>query len=384
MARTVRLGIIGVGNMGYNHCKSIQEINHIDLVACCDAEPERTRRVSEKFGAEPFEDHRSLIRSGTCDAVLIATPHYDHTTAGIAALKAGLHVLVEKPISVHKRDAERLISAHRKSDQIFAAMFNQRTDPAYKRIRKLINDGTLGQVRRFQWTITDWFRSQAYYDSGGWRATWAGEGGGVLLNQCPHQLDLLQWMFGMPDRVHANCHFGRHHEIEVEDEVTAYLDYTDGKTGVFITSTGEAPGSNRLEIAAENARLVYDASAGEIEILRNASPVSAAIAENRPFEKPKIRSQTIRLDHTGGQHPEILRNFAAAILRGQPLIAPAAEGIHSVELANSMLLSSWLAKTVNLPISSARYANQLKKRIATSSFKKNVQETVIEDLSSSF
>ncbi|MGA0332765.1 MAG: Gfo/Idh/MocA family protein [Kiritimatiellia bacterium] len=235
-SKTVGVGIIGIGNMGRGHCKNIIDgkIPGLELAAIADLLPEKADLFP---GATYFESGQELIASGKVEAVIIATPHYDHTTLGIAALQAGLHVLVEKPISVHKADCERLIAAHTDKKQVFAAMFNQRTDPRYVKLKKMITSGEFGKINRVQWTITDWFRSEFYYASGGWRATWKGEGGGVLLNQCPHQLDLWQWLFGLPSSVRAHLELGRFHDIEVEDDVTAYLRYPDGMSGVFITTS---------------------------------------------------------------------------------------------------------------------------------------------------
>jgi len=242
----LRLGIIGAGVMGLAHAKNILEnkIPRLRLAALCDGQ-----RLTSPLPADVtlFSDSRSLIRSGQVDAVLIATPHYSHTSIGIDALENNLHVLVEKPISVHKRDCEKLLAAHKGSEHLrFGVMFNQRTDPFYLKIRELIQTGELGEIRRINWIITNWFRTAAYYSGSAWRATWAGEGGGVLLNQSPHNLDLLQWLFGMPVSVRAFCRFGQYHDIEVEDDVTSYMRFKNGATGVFITTTGEAPGTNRL------------------------------------------------------------------------------------------------------------------------------------------
>lgn len=384
MADKVGLGLVGLGNMGSLHCRLLQNTPELELVAGCDIDERRLNRVTARYGCEGFTDSRELLKARICDAVLVATPHYSHTTIGIQALKRGYHLMVEKPISVHKADATRLINAHQRSDRVFAAMFNQRTNPAYLKIKEMISSGELGEVRRVHWTITDWFRSQAYYDSGGWRATWSGEGGGVLLNQCPHQLDLLQWLFGVPETVQAFCRFGRHHQIEVEDEVTAFLEYSNGSTGVFTTTTGETPGINRLEIAAENGLLVYDSAEAFIRWHRNSKPVSAAIAENAGFEKPDAHDEKIEFSGTGGQHAEVLANFAAAILRGERLIAPAEEGIRSVELANAMLLSAWRGKAVAVPISARGYARQLKQRADNSVAKDTVRDQLADDMSASF
>ena len=358
MKKEVRLGVIGMGLMGSGHARNILtgRVPGCHLAAACDPDP---RFASEFSGLPWFADVPSLIRSGLLDAVLIATPHYAHTTAGIAALKAGLHVLVEKPISVHKADALKLIAAHRTKKQVFAAMFNQRTDPRYQTLRRMVQDGELGKIRRINWIITDWFRPQAYYKHAGWRATWAGEGGGVLLNQCPHNLDLFQWIFGMPSKVRGFCQFGRYHRIEVEDDVTAYFEYPDGTTGVFITSTGEAPGTNRLEVAGERGRLVIEG--GKFEFLRNAVSTSEFSRRTQEkFQAPPVKPVAVRVPAgTGEQHVGILKNFTNAILHGEPLLAPAAEGLHSVELANAILMSSLEQRTVDLPLSASRYAKVL-------------------------
>lgn len=312
-----------------------------------------------------FTSTETMIRSGEIDAILIATPHYAHTTLGIDALEQGLHVLVEKPISVHKADAARLIAAHTNPKQVFAAMFNQRTAPHYIKIRELIQSGELGEIRRVTWLITDWFRTSYYYDSGGWRATWAGEGGGVLLNQCPHNLDLFQWLFGMPSRVRANCHFGKFHDIEVEDDVTAVLDFPNGATGAFITSTGEAPGTNRLEIAAERGRLVVEN--GKLLWRRNEiGTAEYCRTATSAFSTPPVWNIEIPIAGSGEQHNGILKNFVAAVLDGVPLIARAEEGIHSVELGNAMLMSTFLDQAIDLPLDAARYEALLQEKIANS------------------
>ncbi len=381
--KKVRLGIIGVGVMGSAHARSLLEgkVPRLELAALCDTNPEAFKPVP---GVPVFTHSDALIRSGQVDAVIICTPHYDHTTIGIAALKAGLHVLVEKPISVHKADAERLIAAHTNKKQVFSAMFNQRTDPSYIKLRQMIQQGELGTIRRANWIITSWFRTQNYYDSGGWRATWAGEGGGVLLNQCPHQLDLWQWLFGMPDQVRAFCQIGRYHNIEVEDDVTATLLYKNGTTGSFITSTGEAPGTNRLEVAAERGKVVIEN--GEFRFTRNEVEMSQ-FCRNDPgkFSSPAVWN--VQVPVTGGngpQHLGILKNFTEAILDKAPLIAPAREGIHGVELANAMLMSSFLDKTVDVPLKGAAYEKLLKQKIAGSKFKKVVKTVKNDDFSKSF
>ncbi len=383
MMTRVRMGVIGVGGMGSYHAGYLGEgkIQRAELAAVCDIDPARLTRFD---GVVPtFQDSGALIRSGLVDAVMIATPHYGHTTIGIDALEQGLHVLVEKPISVHKADAARLIAAHTRPGQQFAAMFNQRTDPHYIKVKQLLESGELGELVRVNWVITDWFRTDAYYASGGWRATWGGEGGGVLLNQCPHQLDLLQWMCGMPVKVHAFCGFGKWHHIEVDDQVTAYFEYANGATGVFVTTTGEAPGTNRLEIAGERGKLVVEHNA--LTFTRNEVPMSEfRQAAKSGFEQPTTWQCAISVHGNGGQHQAVTQNYVDAILDGTPLIAPAAEGIRSVELANAMLYSAFTGGTVALPLDGEAYEAELQRRIAQSSFTKTVVAQDVIDVASSF
>jgi predicted dehydrogenase len=385
MMNEVRLGVIGVGGMGTSHARVFQagKIKRGRLAAVCDVNPERFSSFPEESVLK-FSDSRKLIRSGQVDAVLVATPHYGHTTIGIDALSQGLHTLVEKPISVHKADAERLIAAHSDKKVVFAAMFNQRTDPRYIKLRNLIQSGELGEIRRVNWIITDWYRTQAYYDNGGWRATWGGEGGGVLLNQCPHNLDLMQWLFGMPVKVRAYCALGKYHKIEVEDAVTAYMEYKNGATGVFITTTGEAPGTNRLEVSAERGKVVVEH--GKITWTRNIVEQGEFLRTSKAsFARPETWTVDIPCENSGGQHTAVLQNYVDAILDGSPLIAPAAEGIGSVELANAMLYSSFTDKAVDIPLSAKVYETHLKKLIKNSTFvKKGEKAAKVVDLSKTF
>jgi predicted dehydrogenase len=380
----VRMGVIGLGNMGSAHVKCIKtDVPGMVVTAVCDSNPEKLKNYDSAEYAL-YSDALDMMASGKVDAVLIATPHYDHTTLGIAALKAGLHVLVEKPLSVHKADCERLIAAHTNEKQVFAAMFNQRTNPCYQKLRKLIQSGELGALRRIQWTITDWYRTENYYKSGGWRATWAGEGGGVLLNQCPHQLDLWQWLFGMPKSVRAFIGIGKFHNIEVEDDVTAYLEYDNGCTGVFITTTGEAPGTNRLEVVGDRGKVVIENL--KIVFTRNEALVSEhLVTAEGAFERPPIWNVEIPVSGGDGeQHRGILKNFVKAVLNGEELIARAEEGIHSVELANAMIHSGLLGQTLALPIDAPAYEKMLKGKIATSTYVKPAVAKAVDDFSKSF
>ena len=380
---TVRLGIIGLGNIGQHHFGYLTagKVSRAELVAVSDAVPAKLDRY---MPLHTFTEGEELIRSGLVDAVIIATPHYQHTTLGIAALKQGLHVMVEKPISAHKADAERLIAEHqRRPKLVFAGMFQLRAEPRYLKIHKLIQSGELGQIVRMSWIMTDWFRTEAYYASGGWRATWKGEGGGVLLNQCLHNLDAMQWLLGMPARVRGFCQLGRFHQIEVEDNVSAYLEYPDGATGTFVSSTGESPGTNRFEIVGTRGKLLLEAD--KLTLVRNESDmIEFSRTAKLGFAKPEVWNVEIPFGASPNCHAVLMQNFVNAILDGEPLIAPGAEGIHSVELANVILYSSLLGQTVELPMDSAAYEKKLNQLIAASKVEKKVVAIANEDFTQSF
>jgi predicted dehydrogenase len=378
----VRLGIVGLGNIGKYHADYLSKgkVTRAELTAVCDAfAPLETYKP-----LKTFTDPAQLFKSGEIDAAIIATPHYQHTTLGIAALEAGLHIMVEKPISAHKADAERLIAMARSHPrQVFAGMFQLRTEPRYLKLQKLIQEGHLGDITRVIWIITDWYRTEAYYASGGWRATWKGEGGGVLLNQCLHNLDTLAWLCGMPKRVRGFCALGRYHNIEVEDDVTAYLEYPNGATGVFVTSTGEAPGSNRLEIVGTLGKAVLENN--QLRFTRNeVSMREFSRTATVGFAKPPVWNVEIPFNDAVVPHSILMQNFVDAILDGRPLIAPGAEGIHSVELANVMLFSSLLDQTVELPMNSQAYEKKLQQLIAGSKFEKKTVAIKSDDFTQSF
>jgi predicted dehydrogenase len=379
---TVRFGIIGLGNIGRYHADYLSKgrVMRAQLTAVCDA----FAPLESYAPLKTFNDPAQMFRSGDVDAVIVATPHYQHTTLGMAALSAGLHVMVEKPISAHKADAERLIAmARRHPHQVFAGMFQLRTEPRYLRLRKMLQAGELGDLVRLSWMITDWYRTEAYYASGGWRATWKGEGGGVLLNQCLHNLDVLTWLFGMPARVRGFCQLGRYHQIEVEDQVTAYLEYPNRATGVFVTSTGEAPGSNRFEIAGTRGKVVLENN--RLQFTRNETDmVEFSRTATVGFAKPEVWHAEIPFSDATVPHAIVMQNFVDAILDGTPLIAPGAEGLHSVELANAMLYSSLTDQTVAMPLDGAAYEKKLQQLVNESKFEKQVVPVKNDDFTQSF
>ena len=370
----IRLGIIGIGNMGSEHCRMILSgaCPETELCAVADLRQERREWAGRTLpeSVRVYADGRELIASGCCDAVLIAVPHFQHEPLAVAALEAGLHVLCEKPAAVQADRAERMIRAAEKAGKTLTFMFNQRTNCIYRAMKKLLDSGEMGAMKRMNWIITDWYRTQRYYDSGSWRATWAGEGGGVLLNQCPHQLDLLQWLCGMPKRVRAFCHEAKWHEIEVEDDVTAYLEFENGATGVFVTTTGDAPGTNRLELTFEMGRIICEGDQLIFDRLaENERTYCKTCREG--FRKPDTERMILETDGQNEQHTGVMKAFAARILRGEPLIAEGAEGIRGLTLSNAMYLSSWLNETVDIPFDEELFLRELNKRRAGSKKKED-------------
>ncbi|WP_339315268.1 Gfo/Idh/MocA family oxidoreductase [Paenibacillus sp. FSL R10-2734] len=380
----VRYGIIGIGNMGTAHAQSLlNEIKGAELTAVCDIKEERLKWAEEQLpeNIRKYSTPKELFESRIIDAVLICTPHYDHPTLAIEAFQYGYHVLVEKPAGVYTKTVQQMNDAAAQSDRKFGIMYNQRTNPLYQRLRDLIQSGELGEIRRTNWIITDWYRTQNYYNSGGWRATWAGEGGGVLLNQDPHQLDLWQWTTGMmPKRIRAFCHFGKYRNIEVEDDVTAYVEYENGATGLFITTTGEAPGTNRFEINGDNGKIVVED--GKLTFWRLRTPESQFNAEFKGgFGSPECWKCEIPVEAGGGeQHKGILRNFTNAILHDEALLAPGEEGIRGLTLSNAMYLSAWTDNWVDLPIDSDLFYEKLMEKVENSTFQKETSEAKTLDV----
>ena len=369
--KAVRYGIIGTGVQGRKYFKQIQvegKVPEATVSALCDVDGGKMQALCAEFpftGAT-FTDYRSLIDSGLVDAVLVETPHYFHPEISIYALTHGVHVLCDKPAGVYTAQVKELNAVAEASDKIFGLMFNQRTDCLYRKMREMILGGEIGEIKRVNWIITNWFRTRAYYESCDWRATWRGEGGGVLMNQCPHQLDLIGWVLGMnPKRVHAFCHFGKWHDIEVEDDVTAYLEYENGASGVFVTTTGEAGGTNRLEVVGDRGKLIAEDNKLQFTKLSESTEAfcrSTELLHGSP-EKEIIE---VELDGKNLQHVGILRNFTNAVLGKEPLYVSGVEGIHGVELMNAMQLSGFLGRAVELPIDDALFKAELDRRIAES------------------
>jgi len=397
----IKLGIIGFGNIGCgNHTKNIWKgkCPEVELAAVADHDPARLeacREMCKEYQkeypdnniSEPllFESAEAMMDAKVVDAVLAAGPHNYLPASTIKALERGLHVMCEKPAGVYTLQVREMMAcADKHPELVFGMMFNQRTNPVFRKMREIIQSGELGEIRRTNWLITNWYRPQYYYDSGAWRATWSGEGGGVLLNQCPHNLDLWQWICGMPKKIHAHMHFGKWHDIEVEDDVTAYAEYENGATGTFITTTGDTPGTNRFEVVCDGGTLICeDAKTLTLKKLEMTIDEYSRTNTTSAFGKPKAEIITPELEGENSQHVGVLNAFAAAILRGEPLVADGREGINGLMISNAMHLSAWEDRTVELPFDEQRFYDLLMERVKTSRRKENVA-SVVSDTEGSY
>ncbi len=377
-AGPVRLGIIGLGAQGSAYARMISEglVPEMVLGALCDTDPAKAAWAAETHPGVAFHpDHLSMIDSGEVDAVVTCVPHYLHPQYGMDALGRGIHALVEKPAGVYTAQVAELNAfAATKPELTFAIMFNQRNNPLYRRIKEIVDAGEIGAIRHTSWIITTWWRPQGYYDQSAWRATWGGEGGGVLVNQAPHQLDLWQWICGVPTSVYAKCAFGFRRDIAVEDEVSVMVDYGDGATGVFVTATHDLVGTDRFEILGDRGKIVVEGSktATVTRLDRPERELSDAMTADdvrllftgRLKMADHATTETIAFESQwGGQHAGVLANFAANILHGTPLIAPGSDGIHGVRLANAIHLSSWTGREVPIDFDEQLYLDELNARI---------------------
>ena len=385
--KKIRLGILGVGNIGSLHLNNVLDgkCPEIEIGAVCDLKDSRLDFVKEKSKDIPcFKDAEEMMDSGLIDSVIIAVPHYDHPKYAIMAMKKGLHTMVEKPAGVYTKQVIEMNKVADECNVKFALMMNQRTNCIYRKMREIVKSGEMGAIKRTNWIITDWYRPQAYYNSGEWRATWQGEGGGVLLNQCPHNLDLWQWICGMPVKVDAKLHYGKWHNIEVEDDVSAYVEYANGATGIFVTTTGDVPGTNRFEITLEKGKLI--AENGSLKMWKSEMSEPEFSRTNEiPFGWPKIEEIAVETDGENPQHAGVMNAFASAILHGTELVADGREGINGLSISNAMHLSSWLGKEISMDeLDSELFYNELMKRVSASNVKKEVKETVADDMGASF
>ena len=389
--KKVRLGIIGIGQQGSFYTTLItgknvrpmgfpmekQDFEHLEIGAFCEINPDTVAKLKEMFPEIPvYTDHIEMLDSGNVDAIVTCVPHYLHPQMGIDALNRDIHVLLEKPAGVYTKQVQEVIDiAKAKQELVFGVFFNQRMNPLYRKLKEIIDGGEIGKLRRTNWIITTWYRPQAYYDMSQWRATWEGEGGGVLVNQAPHQIDLLQWLCGMPKKVYAKCKYGYQRNIVVEDEVTVLFDYGNGATGVFVTCTHDLVGTDRLEILGDKGKIVVENSkvATVTRLVKSEQEINKDTKDLQQVFKLMMggesnaefyTQETIELPSAWGmQHGDVLRNFSSCIVNKTPLVAPGSDGINGVRIANAIHLSSWLDKEIDMDFDESFFLEKLNEKI---------------------
>ena len=393
MENKIRFGLIGIGaqggsyagiltgkGMGFPGMPAPEIPPHCALGALCDIDPEKEKMCKEKYPEIPFyTDWKEMVASGNVDAVITTVPHYLHHEIAIYCLEHGMNVLVEKPAGVRAKDVMAMnacAAAH--PDVAFGIMFNQRTNKLYQKVKEIVASGELGEIRRSQWMINSWWRPDSYYQQSAWRATWGGEGGGVLVNQAPHQLDLWQWICGVPVKVYSKNINGCHREIDVENEVTMTVTFANGAIGTFTTCTHDAMGTDRLEIDLDGGKIVVDDS--KIATIYRYTKDGTHVTEdvlNATMDMRQVAMLTRgnsggglydvetfeNTDGWGFQHSTVMENFALHCLTGSPLLAPGSDGINGVNLANASQLSAWTGREVANPCDPEEYAAELNKLI---------------------
>lgn len=380
--KKIKLGILGYGNIGRLHLDNVLEgrCPSVEVTAVCDTNEKKLAAAKEKHPAvKCFDDAIKMLDSGEIDTVIVAVPHYDHPTYAIEAFKRGIHVITEKPAGVYTRQVREMNEEADKAGVKFGIMFNQRTNPLYAKAREIVQSGGLGELKRLVWIITNWYRTQSYYDSGTWRATWNGEGGGVLLNQAPHNLDLWQWIFGMPKRVRAFCSFGKYHNVAIEDDVTIYGEYENGAVATFITTTGEAPGTNRLEIAGDKGKIVIEG--GKLKWWKLATPEREfCFTCPKGMAVPETEYEEIDEVKVNG-HATVLEAFAKSVLEDTPMVADGREGLNSLSIANAAYISTWTNDFAEIPVNEEIFEKHLKDLCANEvGIKKGGESEPLENL----
>ena len=371
----IGIGVIGIGFMGSYYAKALKDglIPRAKLIAVCDKGIKRLKWAEENLGKDikRYDNYDDILNDKDLSAVIIAVPHYDHPSLAMKAFGKNLHVLIDKPAGVYTKKVREMNEAASKSNKVFGIMYQFRTKPIYQKLRDLIKSGELGEIKRTNWIITDWYRSQSYYDSGTWRATWEGEGGGTLLNQNPHNLDIWQWTCGMPKRIRAFCYFGKYHDIEVEDDVTAFVEYKNGSTGVYVTSTADSPGTNRFEISGDRGKIVVENEELSFWRLRQSERLFNKEYKDGGFGAPECWKCEIPIQKKDTEERvEIINNWIDAILDGTDLLSPGEEGINGLMISNAMLLSTWINDWVDLPIDEDLFYEELKSKISNSKLNK--------------
>jgi predicted dehydrogenase len=357
----LRIGLVGLGTMGRGHLSKETALPEVQIVGVADVDPAAVQSASQTYGLPGYSSYQELIENGNCEAILIATPHPFHAPIAQYAARHGLHILSEKPIAVTVAEADAMLDAAKKAGVLLGVMFQTRTEPWFKATHDLLASGVIGPIYRSVIVASHWYRTQAYYDSGSWRGTWTGEGGGVLMNQSPHSLDMFIWLGGKPTRVLARTST-RFHRIEVEDTAEALIDYGGDHTGYLYTSTAEWPGDDRYEFSGERGKLVVNGRS--VRLYRATERVQDTIDHLAVWGKPTGAWEEIPVEGEPPGHAAVVVQFARAVRLGEPLVATGEDGVNSLELGNAIMLSGDLNQAVDLPLNRNAYDRFLERKRA--------------------
>jgi len=345
----VRFGIVGVtGVIGGTHIRAIRQTEGAELAAVTDLNLAAAQRVASEARCELLKNFDWLIKRADIDVVCLCTPHALHAEQAIAALKSRKHVLTEKPMAVTVADADKMIAASEKYDRKLGVVFQYRFRPSVLAARALLQRGQLGQLYRVT-VVHAAFKTQYFYDAAAWRGTWKGGGGGVLINQAPHYLDLLAYLVGMPTRV-AAWNRTLTHRIEVEDTASALMEFPGGAQGFAHFNTVQAPGESRIEIVGDRGTLRIEDN--DVRLFQPEIPLRQFAQTDRShiYAYPRTAEVRVPLASSEATHATVLQDFIDAVRHNRPPACDGQEGRKSLEIGNAMLLSSFSGKPVELPV----------------------------------
>lgn len=375
IAKKVRMAIIGIGNMGRTYACNIADgfVEGMELTAVCCRNEEGRRWAKERLGEGLVlvdSTDKLFELEDVFDAVLIVTPHKIHPELTIKAFEKGYHVFCDKPAGITARDARRMIESGKRAGKAYAMMFHNRTMPVYEKIKEMLTLGEVGELLRIDYVNTKPYRTKCYHTSSPWRSSFEHEGGGLLINQGQHYLDLWQWLFGMPKRLTATIDYGKYNDFTVDDNCTIYMEFAGGVRGRFFSSTGEPAGEERIEVVGTKAKLVC--LDGTLTVSRYERSTKEWYETNtEPFGKLKIEKEVITYEPCKAPYVVMLQNFSDHLRKGVALIADGYDGYRTLQLSNAAYTSSWLEKEIELPVEETVFAQLLNEAVKKEQEKKS-------------
>lgn len=367
----IRIGIAGIGFIAEEYIKLITggAVQGADITALSSRNAAHMAEIKEKYNlknAVLFTDYEDMLRCGRIDMVMICTPHFQHPKMAISAIERNIHTLIEKPVGVFPEELDALEHCIRNHAHVQSGvLYCRRTNPIYASIKQLLEEGALGTIKRITWIITDMYRPQIYFDSVSWRGTYSAEGGGMLMNQVSHHIDLLVWLCGLPEDMQAHCYTAQERNIEVENEVSITMEYSGKAIGQFIASTRECPGSNRLEISGSKGQIILENERKLIARTLQTDEKEFAVATQESYGKIPYEEweQILEAPDNRILQAAIVNNFLRALEGKAQVLCPVMEAIQAQQFIQGAYLSSWQEKKLKLPVDTDAYTAELRKRM---------------------